>query len=83
MTLDLLYGLYYIFILLLLEFHSQNNGVQLLGERNGKGHLLPKLEVPLICYMLHMDVGRSTSTLGKCAYSVSPKIWQKHVRVTM
>jgi hypothetical protein len=42
-----------------------HSGVQFLGERSGKFHLLLELEVPWIGYMLHMDVGRSTSSLGK------------------
>jgi hypothetical protein len=47
------------------EFHFLHSGVQFLSEHSGKFHLLLELEVPCIGYMLHMYVGRSTSSVGK------------------
>jgi hypothetical protein len=52
-------------LLLLPEFYFLNGGVQFLGEHSGKFHLLLDLEVSWIGYILHMDVGRSTSSLGE------------------
>jgi hypothetical protein len=65
MVLQLLDDLHCLLILLVPEFHFLSCGVQFLGERRGEIHLLLELEVPRIGYRLHMDIGRSTSSLGK------------------
>jgi hypothetical protein len=62
---QLLDDLQCLLILLLLEFHFLSGGVKFLGKCSGEIHLLLELEVPRIGYMLHMDVGRPASSLGK------------------
>jgi hypothetical protein len=64
-ALQLPVGLHCLLILLLLELHFFCSGVQFLSEHSGKFHLLLELDVPWIGFRLHMDVGRSTSSLRK------------------
>jgi hypothetical protein len=66
-ALQLLDDLHCLLILLLPEFHLFSSGVQFLGEHSGKIHLLLELEVAWIRYRHHMDVGRSTRSLGKAS----------------
>jgi hypothetical protein len=63
MVLRLPYGLHYLFIHSFPEFHFFSGGAQQLGKRGSKGYMLLELEVHLIFYGLHMDVGRSACPL--------------------
>jgi hypothetical protein len=56
-TLHLSYGLHCLFILSLLEFHLLCGGVQFHSQGICKGYLLLELDVHLVLYGLHMDIG--------------------------
>jgi hypothetical protein len=62
--------LHCLLVLLLPEFHFLHSGIQFLGECSGKFYLLLEVEVPCIGYRLHMDVGRSTSSLGESGHTL-------------
>jgi hypothetical protein len=62
-TLHLSYVLHCLFILSLLEFHFFHGGVQFLSQGSSKGYLLFDVEVHLVLYMLHMDIGRPACSL--------------------
>jgi hypothetical protein len=55
--------LYRLLIFSLLELYFLSSGVQLLGQGSSKGYLFLEPEVPLMLYMLHMDVSRPTCSL--------------------